>query len=104
LKWDNSYSVVKLSYSQTCLQRPPLGPQKSGRCTELAGLYRFFQLKLVLKVAWPDLGWPLLTGGRYSEVAVNTGLTVILILNLAINIIISNDTDKVFWTLLAKKG
>jgi hypothetical protein len=31
---------------------------------------------LVLKVAWPDLGWPLLTGGRYSEVAVNTGLTV----------------------------
>jgi hypothetical protein len=31
---------------------------------------------LVLKVAWPGLGWPLLTGGRYSEVAVNTGLTV----------------------------
>jgi len=29
-------------YSQTCLQRPPLGPQKSGRCTELAGLNRFF--------------------------------------------------------------
>jgi hypothetical protein len=56
-----------------------LGPQKSGRCTELAGLYRFFQLKLVLKVAWPDLGWPLLTGGRYSEVAVITGLTVFII-------------------------
>ena len=35
-----------------------------------------FQSKLVLKVAWPDLGWPLLTGGRYSEVAVSSGLTV----------------------------
>jgi hypothetical protein len=37
---------------------------------------------LVLKVAWPDLGWPLLTGGRYSEVAVNTGLTVLYYLKL----------------------
>jgi hypothetical protein len=30
-----------------------------------------FQLKLVL-----ELVWPLLTGGRYSEVAISTGLTV----------------------------
>ncbi len=35
-----------------------------------------FQLKLVLELVWPDLVWPLLTGGRYSEVAVSTGLTV----------------------------
>jgi hypothetical protein len=34
-----------------------------------------FQSKLVSKLAWPDLGWQLLTGGRCSEVAVNTGLT-----------------------------
>jgi hypothetical protein len=26
---------------------------------------------------WPGLGWPLLAGGRCSEVAVNSGLTVI---------------------------
>ncbi len=36
-----------------------------------------FSIKIGIKVAWPDLGWPLLTGGRYSEVAVNTGLTVL---------------------------
>jgi hypothetical protein len=37
-----------------------------------------FQSQLVSKLAWPDLAWPLLTGGRCSEVAVNTGLTVLL--------------------------
>jgi hypothetical protein len=36
-----------------------------------------FQSKLVSKLAWPDFVRPLLTGGRYSEVAVNTGLTVL---------------------------
>jgi hypothetical protein len=35
-----------------------------------------FQSKLVSKLEWPDFVRPLLTGGRYSEVAVNTGLTV----------------------------
>ena len=34
------------------------------------------QSKLVSKLAWPELAWPLLTGDRCSEVAVNTGLTV----------------------------
>jgi hypothetical protein len=41
-----------------------------------------FQSKLVF-----ELGWPLLTGGHYSEVAINTGLTVQLnsvVLNLDI--------------------
>jgi hypothetical protein len=35
------------------------------------------QSKLVSKLAWPDLAWPLLTGGCCSEVVVNTGLTVL---------------------------
>jgi hypothetical protein len=35
-----------------------------------------FQLKLQCNLVWPVLGWPLLTGGCYSEVVVNTGLTV----------------------------
>ncbi len=35
-------SISIITYSQTCLQRPPLGPQKSSRCTEVAGLWRFF--------------------------------------------------------------
>jgi hypothetical protein len=36
-----------------------------------------FQSKLVSMLAWPDLYWPLVTGGRCSQVAVNTGLTVL---------------------------
>jgi hypothetical protein len=36
-----------------------------------------FQSKLLLYLIWPGLGWPLLACGRCSEVAVNTGLTVI---------------------------
>jgi hypothetical protein len=42
-------------------------------------LYRsleVFQSKLVLELVWLDLVWPLLTGGRYSEVGISTGLTV----------------------------
>jgi hypothetical protein len=38
-----------------------------GRCSEV---------DLVLKLLGRDLEWPLLTGGRYSEVVVSTGLTV----------------------------
>jgi hypothetical protein len=34
-----------------------------------------FQSKLVSKLAWLDFVRPLLTGGRYSELVVNTGLT-----------------------------
>jgi hypothetical protein len=33
--------VVKLKYSQTCVQWPPLGPQKSGRSLEVAAIQRF---------------------------------------------------------------
>ncbi len=46
-----------------------LGP--GGRCSEVV---------LVLILLGRDLGWWLLTGGRYSEVVVNTGLTVLSIL------------------------
>jgi hypothetical protein len=45
-----------------------------------------FQSKLVSKLAWPDFVRPLLTGGRYSEVAVNTGLTVCLFSSLEADI------------------
>jgi hypothetical protein len=63
-------------YSQICIQRPPLGPPKwslyiGGRSVEV------FQSKLVSKLGQPDLVCPLLTGGRGSEVAVNTVLTVV---------------------------
>ncbi len=57
-----------LENSQTCLQRPTLGPSKSGLSV--------FQRKLQSFLVWLVLGWPLLTGGRYSEVIVNTGLTL----------------------------
>ncbi len=53
-----------------------LGTPKKWPLYNVGRSLQVFQSKLVLKVAWPDLGWPLLTGGRYSEVAVNTGLTV----------------------------
>jgi hypothetical protein len=53
-----------------------LGTPKKWPLYRVGRSLQVFQSKLVLKVAWPDLGWPLLTGGRYSEVAVNTGLTV----------------------------
>ena len=42
----------------------------SGCCSEV---------DLVLKLLGRDLGWSLLTGGRYSEVVVSTGLTVLKI-------------------------
>ena len=40
-----------------------------GRCSEV---------DLVLKMLGRDLEWSLLTGGRYSEVVVNTCLTVVV--------------------------
>ncbi len=36
-----------------------------------------FQPKLLSKLDWMDLVWPLLTGVLCLEVAVNTGLTVV---------------------------
>ncbi len=44
-------------------------PDLSGHCSEVA---------LVLIMLGRDLGWSLLTGGCYSELVVNTSLTVLL--------------------------
>ncbi len=30
----------KIKYSQTCVQRPPLGPEKSGPCSEVVVIQR----------------------------------------------------------------
>jgi hypothetical protein len=38
------------------------------------------EVDLVLKLLGQDLGWSLLTGGRYSEVVVSTSLTVFQII------------------------
>jgi len=38
-----------------------------------------YEVYLVLKLLGWDLEWSLLTGGHYSEVVVNTDLTVILL-------------------------
>jgi hypothetical protein len=40
---------------------------------------RYLGVVLVLKLLERDLGWSLLTGGRYSEVDISTGLTVLKI-------------------------
>ncbi len=42
------------------------------------------EVDLGLKLLGRDLEWLLLTGGRYSEVVVNTGLTVYLIIIIII--------------------
>ena len=46
-----------MMYSQTCVQRPPLGPEKCGRYAEGC-------LKKTSGMEASD--WPLLTGGRCS--------------------------------------
>ncbi len=51
------------------------GQVLGGRCSYLTG-GRCSEVDLVLKLLGRDLEWPLLTGGCYSEVVVNTGLTV----------------------------
>jgi hypothetical protein len=61
-------------YSETCvLQWPPLGLKKSGRYT------LDIPIKLLSTLKNYVLGWLFLTGGRCSEVVVNTGLTVQLL-------------------------
>jgi hypothetical protein len=45
----------------------------------------YSEVDLVLKLLRRDLEWSLLTGGRYSEVVVSTGLTVFGIGIVAIN-------------------
>ncbi len=61
-------------YSQTCVQQPPLGTEKRGRYAE--GYMKKDQWSVGFRLAVRATEWPLLTGGRYSELAVRTGLTV----------------------------
>ena len=51
------------------------GPDIGGRWPLLTG-GRCSEVDLVLILLGRDLEWSLLTGGRYSDVVVNTGLTV----------------------------
>ena len=53
-----------------------MGPEISGRWPQLTG-GRCSEVTLVLKQLGRDLRWLLLTGGHYSEVVNNTGLTVL---------------------------
>jgi hypothetical protein len=50
--------TLTIHYSQTCVQRPPLGPEKSGRLTEVSDKTEIYRRLVV-----DDSNWPLLTGG-----------------------------------------
>jgi hypothetical protein len=70
--------ILSCRYSQTCLQRPPLGPQKSNVVQRLRHrwpLFTVYYYKILEKLG---LSWPLFRGGRCSEVAVNTSFTVMV--------------------------
>jgi hypothetical protein len=58
-----------LLYSQTCVQRPTLGPDKSGRLKEGPDKSKF---RLIID----ESNWLFLKSGRCSEVVVKAGLTV----------------------------
>ena len=60
-----SYSKIKKikKYSQTFLQQPPLGPDKSVR-------WKRYLIKLRLRLVVDESNWPLLTGGHYSQLVV----------------------------------
>jgi len=76
--WSWSLTQVWL-FSQTCEQQPPLGLKKvavfqklrqSGRCSQ------FIPVNLLSVLENWGSSWPLYTGGRCSEVVINTRLTV----------------------------
>jgi hypothetical protein len=66
-----------LSVQSNLSSTTTLGTPKKWRLYRGGQSLEGFQLKLVVELLWADLVWPLLTGGRYSEVAVSTGLTVL---------------------------
>jgi len=55
-----------------------LGTPKKWLLYKGGQFFEVFQSKLVLEFVWQNLVWPFLTGGRYSKVAISTGLTAIL--------------------------
>jgi hypothetical protein len=66
-KLKDRLTILFWAYSQTCKQRPPLGPTKSGRCSEcgrcLQGA-RVNKVNFVLALVGWGSGRSLLTGGR----------------------------------------
>jgi hypothetical protein len=50
-------------YSQTCVQRPPLGPEKSDRWKEVPDKTEILTGRWCIKLAVVNR-WPLFTGGR----------------------------------------
>jgi hypothetical protein len=54
---------MKFIYSQTCVQRPPLGPEKSGRWKEVPDKTEILTGRWCIKLAVVNR-WPLFTGGR----------------------------------------
>ncbi len=56
-------------YSQTCVQRPPLGPEK-------VSVWKRCLIKLRFRLVIDETNWLLFTGGRYSQVVIKSGLTV----------------------------
>jgi hypothetical protein len=69
--------IIQSNLSTTPKKRPLF---RGGRYSKVSRL----KLQLVWDV-WGS-GWPLLTGGRCSEVAVNTGLTVLSRMNNSVRI------------------
>ena len=61
----------KHEYNQTCVQRPPLGPQNSGCCWQVVVVQRHLYVKFKIK---PQNGGRYF---RYLEVVVSSGLTLI---------------------------
>ncbi len=76
---------LRLAIPQLTVYKPvdndhPRDPPKRGCCTLVVGLSFVFHSKLLFHLVWPGLDWPLLTGGRCSEVVVKTGLIVLCII------------------------
>ena len=67
-----------------------------GRCSEV---------DLVLKLLGRVLEWSLLTGGRYSEVVVNTGLTVFQVPVKGLQVLVPGRVPAVekHWLILLKR-
>ncbi len=66
-----------IKYRQTCAQRPLQGLKKTVRCFKGNYYSEVPPIKLFIFLVDRGSGWSLFTGGRCSEVVVNTGLTLI---------------------------
>ena len=94
-------------------ERSPLGPKNSGRCLQVVVVKRVIY---VIKVQnGTSKLWPLMPGGRYSEVVVSSGMTVlyytmcliiiIIIITITITIIITTNINYhrcIIWNFLSQ--